>query len=217
MSADLVVFATRSAEALAGWRKTQRSTYIGDLWEDDGDYLDADGFIANDARAERLKEAGFDEPELGLTWDDWNAARRTFESEPSIWIGQVSWLKAGLFEDGERYIPGPVMTVSQIVGDDGVVLTPGVAGAIMAAMNLPNRSIYGKRHVRFVSQQEYDEAVIDYRKKRDRRWRSSVPIGNRRLLYPSRNGEPYSGVAKRQRVKRWLAANMGATLIQESQ
>lgn len=216
MSADLVLFATRSPEAIAGWRKTQRSTYIGDLWEDDGDYLDAEGFIANDARAERLKEAGFSEPELGLTWDAWEAARRTYEREPNVWIGQVSWLKAGLFEDA-GWIPNAVGQISWLVGHEGITLTPGLAGAIMASLNLPNRSNYGKRHYRRVSQERYDEAVQDRRKIRDRRWRSAVPVGNRQLMYPGHNGHLYSGVAKRQNVKKFLAAHMGATLLQESQ
>jgi hypothetical protein len=210
MSADLVITATRTPEALAAWRRIERATWIGD---DDEDYeRDAEGYLVDP----RMVEAGL-KNERGLEWKEWEQLREQFDHLPHVWIGQVSWLKGGLFEEWDRYVPGPVEQVSRLIGDQGIVLTPGVAGAIMAAMNLPNRSIYGKPMIRYVKQEEYDEAVATYRKKRERRWHSAVPIGNRRLLYPGRNGHTYSGMARRQYVKRWLAANMGATLIQESQ
>jgi hypothetical protein len=40
---------------------------------------------------------------------------KIIENTKNIWIGEVSWLKAGLFEDGEKYIPTTVMEVSSVV------------------------------------------------------------------------------------------------------
>lgn len=37
---------------------------------------------------------------------------------PSIWVGEVSWLKAGLFEDSDKYVPGPIMAVSKLIDED---------------------------------------------------------------------------------------------------
>jgi len=40
---------------------------------------------------------------------------------PNIWIGEVSWLKAALFED-DKFIPGPVQAVSDVFGGGGEVI-----------------------------------------------------------------------------------------------
>lgn len=210
MSADLVLYATRDPEAIKAKQRLDRANWIGDFDEEDHE-LDEDGLIVSHA----LKDTEFAD-DRGMRWEDWEATRKKFNREPSIWIGQVSWLKAGLFEEFERYVPLPVWTVSQIVGDS-VVLTPGVAKAILAAMNLPNRSIYGKPIIRRVPQaDEYAAYVTTWQSRRGRRW-NPTPLGNGYVLHRGDNGHLYSGVARRQHVKKWLLANMGATLLQESQ
>jgi hypothetical protein len=40
---------------------------------------------------------------------------KIIENTKNIWIGEVSWLKAGLFEDGKKYIPTTVMEVSSAI------------------------------------------------------------------------------------------------------
>jgi len=62
---------------------------------------------------------------------------------PDIWIGEVSWLKAALFEDGEEnYIPGHVQAVYDAIGEDFPIIDGDLIAKIDAAFGQPNTSIY---------------------------------------------------------------------------
>ena len=61
---------------------------------------------------------------------------------PQIWIGEVSWLKASLFEDSETYIPDPVLAVATIVGEDFRIIDDTMIQEISTAMSLPNNTNY---------------------------------------------------------------------------
>lgn len=37
---------------------------------------------------------------------------------PSVWVGEVSWLKAALFENEEDFVPGVVVQISDLIGQD---------------------------------------------------------------------------------------------------
>lgn len=50
---------------------------------------------------------------------DWMEACKIVSNIPKVWVGEVSWLKAALFEDGnETFVPAPVQAVSSLFGDD---------------------------------------------------------------------------------------------------
>lgn len=64
-------------------------------------------------------------------------------AERAIFVAEVSFLKAGLTEDQDRYIPGPVQRMSAVLERHrGRRLTPALASALVVAMNARNRSIY---------------------------------------------------------------------------
>ena len=63
------------------------------------------------------------------------------------WFSAVSFAKAGLFEEYEQYVPGPVDALMRVLPLDPAeprVITPSLSTSIMVTMNRPNRSIYKK-------------------------------------------------------------------------
>jgi len=59
---------------------------------------------------------------------------------PSVWIGEVSWLKAALFDD-DTYIPETVEEVTDIIGEDFPIIDDAMIEQITQAFELPNRSV----------------------------------------------------------------------------
>ena len=62
---------------------------------------------------------------------------------PSVWVGEVSWLKASIFEDeAATFIPGPVQAISDLIGEDLPILTPELREKILDALHGPNTTTY---------------------------------------------------------------------------
>ena len=61
---------------------------------------------------------------------------------PNIWIGSVSWLKAGLFQDPKTFIPDPIGKINTLIGEDLVVLDEELMKNIMDALDLENVTGY---------------------------------------------------------------------------
>jgi hypothetical protein len=72
----------------------------------------------------------------------WNWAVQEIEQVDSIWIGKVSWLKAALVEGGERFIPGPVAQISDLIDESYPVLTSELADSILTALGTENMTSY---------------------------------------------------------------------------
>lgn len=68
--------------------------------------------------------------------------RERVTASDAVWIGEVSWLKAMLTEDGEAYIPDVVQQVYDLVGKDLPVLDEELAAKIMAALGAGNTTGY---------------------------------------------------------------------------
>lgn len=138
MSADLVLIAAPTDpewHKLYAWYRRADFTEYGD-----DSVLDDEGYITIGEGDNILR---------GITQQQWLDTRDALglDTLDSFWIGQVSWLKAGLLDDEERYIPAPVRAISVMVGERKL-LTPEVAKELTVALNLPNRSIY-RGHSRF--------------------------------------------------------------------
>lgn len=141
-----------------------------------------------------------------LTWGEYSAAWAVLDDDRYVtrqWVGQVSWLKAGLMDDGDLYIPGVVRAINAMLAEPRV-LTPGLRGQMMVAFNLPNRSIYSKRY-------------------RRRAWRSRS--GGRagrdwaRRPFPGgrRERDIYSDVIKPRHFRQWADEHIGWTLYAVSE
>jgi len=66
----------------------------------------------------------------------WNRVIRT----PNVWIGEVSWLKAALFDDAEAYIPDTVQSISDIIGEELPIIDDNLIGRIIGEFNLTNKT-----------------------------------------------------------------------------
>lgn len=74
--------------------------------------------------------------------DEYREISTLIMNSPSIWIGRVSWLKAGLTEDLETWVPETVERISALIGEDLPVLDTGLISRIMEAFSLPNKTRY---------------------------------------------------------------------------
>jgi hypothetical protein len=78
-------------------------------------------------------------------WDP-EEERRSNKSvceSPNIWIGEVSWLKAALFEDGEdTFIPTTVQKVQDLIGENLPILDEKLIENIFDAFILDNKTSY---------------------------------------------------------------------------
>lgn len=63
-------------------------------------------------------------------------------NDGNIWVGEVSWLKAALFEDDETFIPNAVGAISEIIGEDLPVIDDGLIARISEALQLENTTSY---------------------------------------------------------------------------
>jgi len=61
---------------------------------------------------------------------------------PSVWIGEVSWLKASLLDDSDTYIPAPVKAVSEIIREDLPVIDDALIHKITEGLALSNQTAY---------------------------------------------------------------------------
>lgn len=68
--------------------------------------------------------------------------REKIESCPSIWIGEVSWLKASLLEDSDTFVPATVMRVSEIVGSNLRTIDDQMITEVKEAFDLKNSTQY---------------------------------------------------------------------------
>jgi len=66
---------------------------------------------------------------------------RDISATPSVWIGEVSWLKAALFNDDDTFIPDPVEKISELVADKPII-TDKLIRAIGNALKLDNKTQY---------------------------------------------------------------------------
>tara|TARA_B100000614_G_scaffold258752_1_gene281762 strand:+ start:33729 stop:34157 length:429 start_codon:yes stop_codon:yes gene_type:complete len=76
-------------------------------------------------------------------------------SLPNVWVGEVSWLKAALFEDNKTFIPDPVGAISEIIneGEEFVKIDDELIAKVKEALGHENKTAYS-----VTSQQE----VIDF-------------------------------------------------------
>jgi len=74
--------------------------------------------------------------------EDFTKLWEKFSHTPNVWVGSVSWLKAGLTGDSDTYIPQPVEVVSDIIGEDLPIIDDELIGKIRAALRLSNDTGY---------------------------------------------------------------------------
>lgn len=61
---------------------------------------------------------------------------------PNVWVGEVSWLKAVVFESPEEFVPTPVSVIHKLIGEDLPVLDSDLIYKIMDALDRKNKTMY---------------------------------------------------------------------------
>jgi hypothetical protein len=61
---------------------------------------------------------------------------------PQVSVGEVSWLKAALSGDDEEYVPGPVMKVHEIIGEEFPIVDDELIARLRDALDAPNTTGY---------------------------------------------------------------------------
>jgi hypothetical protein len=64
------------------------------------------------------------------------------ERTANVWVGEVSWLKAAVFENQAEFIPGTVMEVQRIVGEDMPIINDEFIQMIESTFDIPNTTGY---------------------------------------------------------------------------
>ena len=166
--------------------------------------------------------------EEDLDWGQlWGEA---FDDKDNVWIGEVSWLKAALMEDGKQlWIPGAVHQIDAML-TDAPVLTPLLATRSMVAMNQPNDSWYGRgvTYRRRDLTGDWEPWRVHRRPMYEggyRSWAENSGKWNRlreRRVWLAKDGSydivayRHVGMNSRRVVKRWLSRNMGKRVVAQS-
>jgi hypothetical protein len=61
---------------------------------------------------------------------------------PCVFVGQVSWLKAAIFEAPEKYIPGPIAMLNDLIGLSFPVIDDAFIEAVGHALEASNTTTY---------------------------------------------------------------------------
>ncbi len=69
---------------------------------------------------------------------------------PNIWVGEVSWLKAALFNDSKTFIPNPIGNVYDVIGEDFPIIDDALIERIKTAMSVSNQTDYAMSSVKKV-------------------------------------------------------------------
>jgi hypothetical protein len=77
----------------------------------------------------------------GKLGDKWDKVCEKIGSTDQINVGEVSWLKAALF-DSDEFIPDPIGNICEIIGEDLPVIDDILIAKINVAMKLPNKTSY---------------------------------------------------------------------------
>lgn len=72
----------------------------------------------------------------------WTEAYDRIANGASIWVGEVSWLKAALLDDAGTYIPDVVDHVQTVVGEDFPAVTEDLIAELRKGFVLPNSTSY---------------------------------------------------------------------------
>lgn len=66
-----------------------------------------------------------------------------FSNTPNIWVGEVSWLKAALFDDSDSFVPDSVATIAELIPSSRFTLIDTqLVEKVKAALQIENKTSY---------------------------------------------------------------------------
>lgn len=81
----------------------------------------------------------FNPRNVGSKLDDGYEA---ISNTPNIWVGEVSWLKAAVFESPGDFVPDPIAKISEIITDELPTIDDKLIAKVEVAMGLSNETGY---------------------------------------------------------------------------
>lgn len=97
----------------------------------------------------------------GIESKDWDEAFQKIARTHDIWIGEVSWLKAGLFNDSDRFIPKTVENIQELIGEELPVIDDELIEKILDAFDSENKTGY-----RIAKKEDVEKFLIENKGKR---------------------------------------------------
>lgn len=145
MAADLHIHVVDPIELEEDVRQSFRSNYSsnrGKKWVNIESQIKYDGkwYTQNelfDKFDDIEKEKVQDRREVVLKYDE-----QKVQGTDNVWIGEVSWLKAGLMGDSETFIPGPVQKVQDLIQDKLPTITEEFIEQVVEALKSQNTTSY---------------------------------------------------------------------------
>lgn len=145
MAADLHIHVVDPVELEEDVRQSFRSNYSssrGDDWVNIESQIKYDGkWYTQNELFEKFddinKEKVQDRREVILKYDE-----KKVQATDNVWIGEVSWLKAGMLGDNETFIPGPVQKVQDLIQDKLPTITEEFIEQIVEALKSSNTTSY---------------------------------------------------------------------------
>lgn len=145
MAADLRIHVVDPVELEEDVRQSFRSNYSssrGDDWVNIESQIKYDGkWYTQNELFEKFddinKEKVQDRREVILKYDE-----KKVQATDNVWIGEVSWLKAGMLGDNETFIPGPVQKVQDLIQDKLPTITEEFIEQIVEALKSSNTTSY---------------------------------------------------------------------------
>jgi len=77
-----------------------------------------------------------------FNYDDFTKLYEKFSETPNIHVGEVSWLKAALFDNPEDFVPDPIGAIHDVIGEELPVVDDAMITKITDALKLPNQTGY---------------------------------------------------------------------------
>ncbi len=145
MSADLHIHVVDPIELEKDVRQSFRSNYSstrGDGWVNIELRIKYDGvWYSQNELLDKFddieKEKVQSRREIVLKYDE-----KKVQATDNVWIGEVSWLKAGLLGDSDTFIPGPVQQIQDLISNKLPVITEEFIESVVKALKSENTTSY---------------------------------------------------------------------------
>lgn len=152
MAADFCILAISDErmEDAKLYLKSTFSTYHEDDWRD-GYYQVVRTDLGRDATEEELDQLDealtkgdkppfeYSQREVILPAYDRNGL---LYNAPRVWVCEVSWLKAAIMDDYDKYVPGVAGKIAEIISNKLPLIDDELIAQVSAAFDMPNTSIY---------------------------------------------------------------------------
>jgi hypothetical protein len=101
-----------------------------------------EGITEDDLRAMKSSTLGSKYFNLhdNMPWEEKKKVYERIDNTPNIWIGEVSWLKAGLMEDADTFIPNTVGDIAELVGEELPTIDDEFIEKVVKAFDQPNNT-----------------------------------------------------------------------------